>query len=136
VGIFAPEKGQRSCRVPPDELPAYYALADVYTMPSSSPEPFSLTVPEAMGCGLPVVATAQGGDPEIAENGVTGLLVPPRDEVALARAIVQLLENRRLAEAMGARARALVADRFTWRAQAARLAAYYDELVAAQPCPS
>ena len=123
-------------RVPHDQLPAYYALADVYTMPSSSPEPFSLTVPEAMGCGLPVVATAQGGNPEIVEDGVTGLLVPPRDEVALARAIVQLLENRRFAEAMGARARALVADRFTWRVQAARLAAYYDELVAARPCPS
>ena len=123
-------------RVPHAELPAYYALADVYTMPSSSPEPFSLTVPEAMGCGVPVVATAQGGNPEIVKDGVTGLLVPPRDEVALARAIVQLLEDRPLAEAMGARARALVADRFTWRVQASRLAAYYDDLVAARSCPS
>jgi spore coat protein SA len=49
------------------ELPAYYALADVYTMPSSSPEPFSLTVPEAIGCGAPVVATAHGGNTEIVE---------------------------------------------------------------------
>jgi spore coat protein SA len=123
-------------RVPHDQLPAYYALADVYTMPSSSPEPFSLTVPEAMGCGVPVVATACGGNPEIVEDGVTGLLVPPRDEAALARAFVRLCQDRPLADAMGARARALVAERFTWRVQAMRLAAYYDELVAVRPCPS
>jgi glycosyltransferase involved in cell wall biosynthesis len=123
-------------RVPHDQLPAYYALADVYTMPSSSPEPFSLTVPEAMGCGVPVVATACGGNPEIVEDGVTGLLVPPRDEAALARAFVRLCQDRPLADAMGARARALVAERFTWRVQAMRLAVYYDELVAVRQCPS
>jgi glycosyltransferase involved in cell wall biosynthesis len=123
-------------RVPHDQLPAYYALADVYTMPSSSPEPFSLTVLEAMGCGLPVVATAQGGNPEIVEHRVTGLLVPPRNEVALAQALLQLCRDRPLAAAMGHRGRALVAGRFTWQDQALRLAAYYDELVAAGPCPS
>jgi glycosyltransferase involved in cell wall biosynthesis len=123
-------------RVPHDELPAYYALADVYTMPSSSPEPFSLTVPEAMGCGVPVVATAQGGNTEIVEDGVNGLLVPPRDEAALAGALVRLCRDRPLAEAMGARARALVAQRFTWPILARRLAEYYDDLVAARPCRS
>jgi len=123
-------------RVPHDQLPAYYALADVYTMPSSSPEPFSLTVLEAMGCGLPVVATAHGGNPEIVEHRVTGLLVPARNEVALAQALVQLCRDRPLAAAMGDRGRALVAGRFTWQDQALRLAAYYDELVAAGPCPS
>jgi glycosyltransferase involved in cell wall biosynthesis len=123
-------------RVPHDQLPAYYALADVYTMPSSSPEPFSLTVLEAMGCGLPVVATAHGGNPEIVDDRVTGLLVPPSNEAALAQALVQLCRDRPVAAAMGDRGRALVAGRFTWQAQALRLAAYYDELVAAGPCPS
>jgi spore coat protein SA len=123
-------------RVPHDELPAYYALADVYTMPSTSPEPFSLTVPEAMSCGLPVVGTAHGGTPEIVEDGVTGLLVPPGDESALAEALVRLCRDRALASAMGARARALVTQRFSWQSQAMRLATYYDELVSVQPCPS
>jgi spore coat protein SA len=123
-------------RVPHDELPAYYALADVYTMPSSSPEPFSLTLPEAMGCAVPVVGTARGGTSEIVEPGVTGLLVPPRDEVALARALIRLCSDRPLAAAMGERARALVAERFTWRTQAIRLAAYYDDLVGVGPCQS
>jgi glycosyltransferase involved in cell wall biosynthesis len=89
-----------------------------------------------MGCGVPVVATACGGNPEIVEDGVTGLLVPPRDEAALARAFVRLCQDRPLADAMGARARALVAERFTWRVQAMRLAVYYDELVAVRQCPS
>ncbi len=53
---------------PHDQLAAYYALADVYTMPSTGPEPFSLTVPEAMGCGLPVVGTAHGGTVEIVDR--------------------------------------------------------------------
>jgi glycosyltransferase involved in cell wall biosynthesis len=121
---------------PHDELSAYYALADVYTMPSTGPEPFSLTVPEAMGCGLPVVGTAHGGTPEIVEDGVNGLLVPPADVDALADALALLCSDRPLAAAMGAHGRALVAEHFTWRAQATRLAAYYDELVGVRPCPS
>jgi glycosyltransferase involved in cell wall biosynthesis len=118
---------------PHDQLGAYYALANVYTMPSTGPEPFSLTVPEAMGSGLPVVGTAHGGTVEIVEDGVTGLLVPPGDEQGLAEALVRLCRDPALALAMGARARTLVAERFTWRSQALRLAAYYDQLVVVQP---
>ena len=121
---------------PHDQLGAYYALADLYTLPSTGPEPFSLTVPEAMGCGLPVVGTAHGGTLEIVEDGVTGLLVSPGDEQALADALIGLCRDRSLAAAMGARARALVADRFTWRAQAERLAGYYEELVGIRACRS
>jgi glycosyltransferase involved in cell wall biosynthesis len=120
---------------PHDQLASYYALADVYTMPSTGPEPFSLTVPEAMGSGLPVVGTAHGGTVEIVEDGVTGLLVRPGEEKALAAALVRLCRDPALAAAMGARARALVTERFTWRSQALRLAAYYDQLVVVQPCP-
>jgi glycosyltransferase involved in cell wall biosynthesis len=94
---------------PHDELAAYYALP--------------------MGCGLPVAGTAHGGTLEIVEEGATGLLVPPGDVAALAAALVRLCRDRALATAMGSRARARVAERFTWRTQAARLAVYYDELV-------
>jgi glycosyltransferase involved in cell wall biosynthesis len=114
---------------PHEELAAYYALADVYTLPSADPEPFSLTVPEAMGCGLPVVGTAHGGTVEIVEDGVTGSLVPPGDVPALASALVRLCSDLSLTRAMGSRARARVARDFTWHAQAARLAEYYEELV-------
>jgi glycosyltransferase involved in cell wall biosynthesis len=120
-------------RVPHVGLPAYFALADVYTMPSTNPEPFSLTVPEAMACGLPVVGTAHGGTPEIIEDGATGLLVPPGDEEALAQALVVLCRDRGLCAALGARARDLVIERFTWELQATRLAEFYDELLGIGP---
>ena len=123
-------------RVPHADLPAYYALADVYTMPSTNPEPFSLTVPEAMACGLPVIGTAHGGTPEIVKDGVTGLLVPPGDEAALAQALLRLCCDPNLSAALGARAKALVTERFTWQFQARRLAGYYDELVGVGSCPS
>lgn len=124
------------CRAQHDEMAASYALADVYRLPSTGAEPSSLTVPEAMGCALPFVGTAPGGTLEVIEHGVTGLLVSPGDEVDLADAPVRLCLDRPLATAMGARARALVSERFTWQTQAAQLAMYYDELVGIHPCRS
>jgi glycosyltransferase involved in cell wall biosynthesis len=68
-----------------------------------------------MAAGLPVVATRVGGIPEVVEDGVTGLLVPPRDSGALAGAILSLAEDVARRRAMGERAkervRAFSADR-------------------------
>jgi glycosyltransferase involved in cell wall biosynthesis len=61
-------------------------------------------------------------------------LVSPADEADRADALVPLCRDRPLATTMGARAEALVAERFTWRTQAAQLATYYDDLVGVQPC--
>ena len=100
------------------------------------PRTVFLTVREAMGCALPFVGTAHGGTLEVIEHGVTGLLVSPGDESDLADLLFALCLDRPLATAMGARARALVSDRFTWQTQAERLAMYYDELVGVHPCRS
>lgn len=67
-------------------------------------DPFPRVVMEAMALGKPVVATKVGGIPEQVENGVSGILVPPRDENALAQAIVRLLSNHTLRESMSLRA--------------------------------
>jgi glycosyltransferase involved in cell wall biosynthesis len=114
--------------VPHAELPAYYALADVYTMPSTGDEPFTLTIPEAMAAGLPVVATATGGTVEIVEDGVNGLLVPRDDAEALADALARLCRDRASAVELGRAGRELVEERFTWQAQARQLAAYCEEI--------
>jgi len=72
---------------------ALYAAADVVVVPSVWPEPLSRVLIEAMHFGRPVVATRAGGSPELIEDDVTGLLVPPRDAAALARATVGLLRD-------------------------------------------
>ncbi len=94
--------------------------ADVCVVPSVWQEGFGLAVVEAMARGKPVVATRVGGIPEIIRDGVTGLLVPPGDESALANAIGSLLENRETAAEMGRNARRDVADRFTPESQLSR----------------
>jgi glycosyltransferase involved in cell wall biosynthesis len=81
-------------------------------LPSLS-EGLSNTLLESMAAGVPVVATDVGGNPEAVENGVTGLLVPPRDPDALARAVCLLLGNREMAAEMGNAGRERVAKRFS-----------------------
>lgn len=93
-----------------DPAPFYRAL-DVLAMPSLS-EGFGLVAAEAGACGVPVVASRASSLPEIVEDGVTGLLVPPLDPPALAAALRQLLDDHVLAAELGAAARARVTARF------------------------
>jgi len=68
----------------------------------------------AYAFGRPVIATTVGGLPEAVEDGVTGLLVPPADPPALARALVKLLSDPDEALRMGARGRAAAEERYSW----------------------
>jgi glycosyltransferase involved in cell wall biosynthesis len=74
---------------------------DVLVLPSRS-EPFGTVVAEAMAVGTPVVASRVDGLPEVVEDGVSGVLVPPDDAPALAAAVLRVLDRR---DAMGAAAR-------------------------------
>lgn len=67
---------------------------------------------EAMACGLPVVATGVGGVPELVIDGKTGLIVPPRDPVALSDALIALLQDEARRRAMGAAGRRRVLDEY------------------------
>jgi glycosyltransferase involved in cell wall biosynthesis len=79
---------------------------------SSLAEGLSNTLLESMAAGVPVVATAVGGTPEVVADGVTGILVPPRDPAALADGICRLLAAPELASRMGRAGRQRVEDRF------------------------
>ncbi|MBM4017306.1 MAG: glycosyltransferase family 4 protein [Planctomycetes bacterium] len=75
-------------------------------------EGFGLVTAEAAAAGVPVVGTNCGATPELIEDGVTGLLVPPQDTPALARAVESLLRDSDRRKAMGEAARRRVLDRF------------------------
>ncbi|HEU5240504.1 MAG TPA: glycosyltransferase [Ornithinibacter sp.] len=110
---------------PHADLPALYRSADV-VLAVPWYEPFGITPLEAAACGRPLVGTAVGGLLDSVEDGVTGLLVPPRDAPALAAAVRRLLEDPETAAAMGARARARAVERFDWSVVAARTEAVLD----------
>ncbi len=103
------------------ELAREYAAAQVAVVPSFF-EGFGFPASEAMACGLPVVASASGALPEvIGSDGAAGRLVPPRDPIALARAIGALLFDPECAQRMGAAARRRIQQVFRWDQAAASL---------------
>lgn len=113
-----------------DPLP-WYQAADVFVLPSRR-EGMSNALLEAMSCGLPVVATAVGGNREVVEHGRTGLLVRPGCAEDLCRAIQRLLEDADCRAALAAAARAEVAARFGARAAAAQYADRYARLAGSE----
>lgn len=90
-----------------------YLLAfDIYALPSIK-EGFPFAILEAMRAGLPIVATEVGGVPEMIKNEVNGLIVKPADPAALAKAIINLLENKNLATKFGDQAKIDVEQNFS-----------------------
>lgn len=82
------------------DLPDIYGLMDVFVL-SSHTEGISIALLEAMANGLPTVATAVGGNPEVVLHGETGFLVPAGDDGAMAERLLQLLGTSRMADYMG-----------------------------------
>lgn len=112
-------------RVP--ESRPYFPALDVYVLPSRF-EGLPLSVVEAMLARRPVVATDVGSVSEAIADGETGLLVPPDDPSALARAVRSLLDDPARAAALGRAARARAIASFTAQAMARRYEELYDEV--------
>ena len=121
--------------VPRPELPAHYAAGDVFAMPcrtrlgGTDVEGLGIVYLEAAACGLPVVAGDSGGAPETVRDGVTGRVVPGRDEAAVLDALVARLRDPASARAEGEAGRRHVQESWTWQRAGARLA----RLLAAAP---
>ena len=101
---------------------------DLFVLPSLA-EGISNTVLEAMASGLPVVATAVGGNPELIEDGITGRLVPAADSIALADAIAPYVVNRQLARQQGLASRLRAESRFSMETMVNRYVQVYDRML-------
>jgi D-inositol-3-phosphate glycosyltransferase len=115
-------------RLGDQDLPYYYAAADVCVVPSHY-EPFGLVAIEAMASGTPVVASDVGGLQFTVVSKETGLLCPPQDEVAFAGAIDSILSIPEWRWEMGQNARTRVEKMFSWDGVAAQLTELYTKLL-------
>jgi glycosyltransferase involved in cell wall biosynthesis len=113
------------------DVPRFLKASDIFVL-SSRWEGLPLVVIEAMLAGLPVVATRVGGIPELVEDGVTGLLVPPQDPRALHRALAQLLSDPELCERLGNSGQRRALERFTVERMIAQVRALYRALESAR----
>jgi len=118
------------------DVPELLRAMDCFVLASTRTEGVPQSLLQAFAAGVPVVASAIGGIPEVVKDGETGMLVPPEDAAALARAIESVLSDRAAAAARALRARRLVEERFSHGAAISRLLALYDEVVGgAMPRP-
>lgn len=99
--------------LPLSERADFFAAIDLFSMPSRT-DSFGIVFLEAWANGLPVVAAAAGGVPEVVHDGETGLLVPFGDLDRLTAALGTLIENPDKARAMGEAGRTLVNTGYTW----------------------
>jgi len=113
------------------DVQPYYAIADALALPSHS-EGSPNVLLEAMAAGIPVVASAVGGVPEIAIDESSALLVPARDTQKFARALYRVLTDTELAQRLGEAAIARVEDEFSPESYARMLVGTYDKLLAEQ----
>lgn len=109
------------------DVPQLLSIAAIAVHPSFE-EGFSNAILEAMAAGLPVIATAVGGSPEVIEEGVTGHLIPARDAGAIFDAISDLFRDHERARRMGEAGRCRVARRFSMDVTVREYESLYEEL--------
>jgi len=112
--------------VPYADLPRYYHTADIFSIPAVGQESFGIVLLEAMAAGKPIVATNIEGYASVVDSGTEGILVKPKDEDALASALVSLANDKGLREQMGAKGRAK-AEAMSWPVIAQRTLDFYQE---------
>jgi phosphatidylinositol alpha-mannosyltransferase len=115
-------------RVSNEDLPSYYASADVFASPSIGGESQGIVLLEALAAGLPTVASDIPGHRSVITSGMDGVLVPPADHEQLAWAICHLLNETDEMERLRVRARER-AEAFSWPRVAATIELYYRELL-------
>ena len=96
-----------------EEVKELYEVSDLCIYPSTAPEPFGLTMLEAMGMAKAMVVTNMGGMPEVIKDGINGFVIHMKDFEALAAKICQLLEDNKLRRRFGYTGRQMVESQYT-----------------------
>lgn len=133
VLAFAGEKGVRDRILAigfRGDMPDVLAAADVVADLSSEGLGITGTIREAMALARPVVASSAGGNPELVQDGISGLLVPPRDPPAVAAAVRRILSQPELAARLAAAARERVVRGFSTAIRLDRIEELYSRLIA------
>ncbi len=111
-----------------EELPRYYRSCHVFCAPSIGFESFGIVLLEAMAAGKPIVACNIPGYRDLLTDGKEGLLAEPKNERALAEAIIRILRDPALQRRMGEQGR-IKAPQYSWREVALQVLDYYQELL-------
>ena len=115
-----------------DELPRYYKTAHVFCSPATGRESFGIVLLEAMATGKPVVASNIEGYASVITDGADGLLVPPKDEGALAQALISLATDESYRQQIGTKG-ILKAQEYSWEHIAQRVLSYYTRVLNEPP---
>ena len=110
-----------------EDVPQILASLDLFVL-TSYQEGLGSSILDAMACRLPVVATQVGGIPEVVVHEETGLLVPPRRSISLAKAILRIYENRELGKMLGEKGYELVHRKFSAKAMASKIVLEYERI--------
>lgn len=127
------DRVQRPGHLPREALPAALGGHHVLLVPSTWEDPLPRSGQEGMACGLAVIASRIGGLPELIEDGVSGLLVPPGDAASLAAAIARLATEPELRARLGQAGRERVQAAFDIRRMVERLEARLGSIAADGP---
>lgn len=119
--------------IPNDQLPDYYAAADLFVGPSveaasGDTEGQGVVFIEAFAAGLCVIATRVGGIPEVVDDGYTGILISPRSPTELAAAMRRLLSDPDLRKRLGHNAHARARENYAWPRIADEFVALYRDI--------
>ena len=111
-----------------EDLPRYYATADIFCSPATGAESFGIVLLEAMAAGKPLIVSGIEGYSAVVDHGKQGLLFPRKDAGALANSLELLIRDPELRQKLGSKGRQAV-EQYRWRRVASQVETYYQDLL-------